>query len=153
MSLKFKLSPRSLRMLEGVDERLIDVVHIAIERTNVDFGVIDGVRTIAAQKKLVKAGASLTLNSLHITGKAVDLLAYVGNRGSWELNLYDDIAEAMQEGALEVGVPIRWGAAWNVPDIRRWHGTMEQAMNHYIDTRRIQGKRPFIDAPHFEISE
>jgi hypothetical protein len=27
---------------------------------------------------------------------------------------------------------------------------MEQAMMHYIDTRRAQGKRPFIDAPHFE---
>jgi len=29
---------------------------------------------------------------------------------------------------------------------------MEDAMNHYIDERRRQGRRPFIDAPHFEIA-
>jgi len=28
---------------------------------------------------------------------------------------------------------------------------MESAMNDYIDTRRSQGRRPFIDAPHFEL--
>jgi len=30
---------------------------------------------------------------------------------------------------------------------------MEEAMNAYIDLRRSQGKRPFIDGPHFEIME
>jgi len=29
---------------------------------------------------------------------------------------------------------------------------MEDAMNEYIDLRRSQGKRPFIDAPHYELS-
>jgi hypothetical protein len=28
---------------------------------------------------------------------------------------------------------------------------MESAMNDYIDTRRGQNRRPFIDAPHFEL--
>jgi hypothetical protein len=27
---------------------------------------------------------------------------------------------------------------------------MEEAMNAYIDLRRSQGRRPFIDGPHFE---
>jgi hypothetical protein len=27
----------------------------------------------------------------------------------------------------------------------------EDLMNEYIDLRRSEGKRPFIDAPHFEI--
>ena len=30
---------------------------------------------------------------------------------------------------------------------------MEQAMNAYIDFKRISGKRPFLDGPHFELSE
>ena len=30
-------------------------------------------------------------------------------------------------------------------------GTMEQAMMAYIDLRRSEGKRPFIDGPHFEL--
>jgi hypothetical protein len=29
---------------------------------------------------------------------------------------------------------------------------MEQAMNAYVDLRRSQGKRPFIDGPHFELA-
>jgi hypothetical protein len=28
---------------------------------------------------------------------------------------------------------------------------MEEAMMDYIDLRRGQGRRPFIDGPHFEI--
>ena len=90
------------------------------------------------------------MKSKHLTGDAVDLMAYIGSRGSWELNLYDDIADAMKESAIQNGVGIRWGAAWNIPDIREWEGTMEEAMNHYIDERRAQKRRPFIDGPHFE---
>jgi peptidoglycan LD-endopeptidase CwlK len=91
------------------------------------------------------------MRSKHLDGKAVDLMAYIGSRGSWELNLYDDIADAMQEAAVETGAVLRWGAAWHINDIREWDGTMEDAMNSYVDLRRSQGKRPFIDGPHFEI--
>ena len=59
----------------------------------------------------------------------------------------------MKWAADDIGVPIRWGAAWHIADIREWDGTMEDAMNDYIDTRRAEGRRPFIDAPHFEINE
>jgi hypothetical protein len=78
-------------------------------------------------------------------------MAYIGSRGSWELNLYDDIADAMRKGAELANVPIRWGAAWHINDIRDWKGTMEEAMNEYIDLSRRQGKRPFLDCPHFEL--
>ena len=57
------------------------------------------------------------------------------------------------KAAQDEGVGIRWGAAWQIPDIREWDGTMEEAMNAYIDLRRSEGRRPFIDAPHFELSE
>ena len=96
-------------------------------------------------------GASQTMKSKHIDGIAVDLMAYIGSRASWELNLYDDIADAMAEGARACDVPVRWGAAWTVPNIAHWDGTMEAAMNDYVDTRRGQGRRPFIDGPHFEL--
>jgi peptidoglycan L-alanyl-D-glutamate endopeptidase CwlK len=93
------------------------------------------------------------MKSKHLTGDAVDLMAYLpGGRASWELNLYDDIADAMKEAAVRVGVPIKWGAAWHINDFRDWEGTAEEAMNAYIDLRRSQGRRPFIDGPHFELS-
>lgn len=147
----FKLSQRSLDNLEGVNPTLVSVVKRAIEITKVDFGVIEGLRTPEKQRDLVQAGASQTMFSKHIEGKAVDLMAYIGSRASWELNLYDDIADAVKQAAMELRVPIRWGAAWNVPDIRDWEGTMYSAMNHYIDVRRAQGRKPFIDGPHFEL--
>ena len=147
----FKLSNRSLKRLEGVDERLIAVVTLAIHRTKIDFGVICGMRTLKEQRALVEKGASQTMKSKHLDGHAVDLMAYIGSRGSWELNLYDDIADAMAEAAREVDVPIVWGAAWTVPNIAQFNGTMEDAMNSYIDDRRSKSRRPFIDGPHFQL--
>ena len=149
--MKFKLSERSLAKLEGVDPKLVAVVKRAIEVTLIDFGVTCGLRTVAEQKRLVASGASQTMDSNHVKGRAVDLVAYIGDRASWELNLYDDLALAMKIAAQELKTPIRWGAAWNVPDLTKWNGTMEGAMNYYIDTKRKRNERPFIDAPHFEL--
>lgn len=148
----FSLSKRSLERLEGIDDALFAVTRMAIEYTKVDFGVTCGLRTIEEQKELVDAGASQTLNSKHIPGLAVDVVAYIGPRISWELNLYDDIADAFAEAGRELGVSLRWGAAWHINDITEYDGTMEKAMNEYVDLRRSQGKRPFIDAPHFELT-
>lgn len=147
----FRLSQRSLDELKGVDPRLVAVVRRAIEITKVDFGVTEGLRTVSTQKKYVAQGKSKTMASKHLTGNAVDLVAYVNGKVSWELNLYDNIADAMKQAATELKLPLRWGAAWNVPDITKWKGTMESAMMHYVDTRRKEGKRPFIDGPHFEM--
>jgi len=149
----YNLSQRSIDRMDGVDERLVACVKRAIELTEIDFGVTQGLRTIEEQEALVAKGASKTMKSKHIDGLAVDLMAYVNGRGCWELNVYDEIADAMKAAAQELDVPIRWGAAWHISDIREWEGTMEEAMNDYVDTRRGQGKRPYIDAPHFEIME
>ena len=126
--MSFKLSRRSLDRLEGVDEDLQAVVKMAITLSKVDFGVIQGMRTLEQQKELVASG----------------------------IVMYDDIADAMKQAALETGAKICWGAAWGTPqakypmDIRKWEGTMEEAMNAYIDLRRSQSRRPFMDGPHFE---
>tara|TARA_R110000803_G_scaffold48216_2_gene100161 strand:+ start:3904 stop:4356 length:453 start_codon:yes stop_codon:yes gene_type:complete len=148
----FKLSQRSIDRLEGVNPKLIAVVTRAIQLTTVDFGVTEGVRSEETQRKYVDAGKSQTMNSKHITGDAVDLVAYIGSSVSWELNLYDNIADAMKAAALELDVSLKWGAAWNVPNICAWTESMDKAMMHYIDERRTQGRKPFIDGPHFELS-
>ena len=148
----FQLSNRSKERLEGVNAPLAEVVEKAITLTKVDFGVIEGLRSKEKQEELVAAGASQTMKSKHLTGDAVDLMAYVNGRACWELNVYDEIADAMKEAAYELDVMIRWGAAWNIKDLALWEGTAEEAMNHYIDERRSQGKRPFLDCPHFELS-
>ena len=154
---EFKLSRRSLDRLEGIDDRLQAVIKMAITMTKTDFGVVQGMRTIEQQKELVAKGASQTMKSKHLQGKAFDIMAFINGRASWELSVYDDLADAIKEAAIQLNVPICWGAAWGTPemsypmDIRKWEGTMEEAMNAYIDLRRSQGRRPFIDGPHFEL--
>ena len=154
--MSYTLSTRSLERLNGVNESLVNIVKASIKTTKIDFGVTCGLRTKSEQAELVKTGASQTMNSRHLpqestgTSHAVDLVAYIAGRVSWELNLYDDIADAMKDAAIKEGKPIRWGAAWHKP-LNEWDGSAEDLMNQYIDLRRAEGRRPFIDAPHFEL--
>jgi len=150
--MSYILSERSRRNLARVDTRLSKIVKSAIQITTVDFGVTQGRRTLEEQRILVEKGASQTMKSKHLGGLAVDLMAYINGRGSWELNLYDNIADAVKEAAIKENVAVRWGAAWHIQDICRWKDSMEDAMGSYIDLRRSEGKRPFIDAPHFELT-
>ena len=153
----FSLSSRSKGKLEGVHPDMVAVVETAITLTKVDFGVTYGVRTMEEQKRLYESGRSQTMNSKHLlqddTGysHAVDVVAYDGSDVVWEINVYDDICDAFKQAAEEKGVSIKWGAAWSEGDIRSYPGTAEDAMNAYIDLRRSQGRRPFIDGPHFEL--
>ena len=152
----FSLSSRSRGKLEGVHPDMVKVVERAIELTKVDFGVTYGVRTKAEQEKLVASGRSQTMKSKHLIqdsgySHAVDVVAYDGSDVIWEINVYDDICDAFKQAAEENNVAIKWGAAWSEGDIRSYPGTAEEAMMKYIDLRRSQGRRPFIDGPHFEL--
>ena len=149
--MSFNLSVRSNAKLNGVEPSLVAVTKRAIELTKIDFGVIYGMRTEEEQKKLVAAGKSQTMKSNHLVGRAVDLMAYVDGAGCWELNVYDDLCDAMKTAAQELDIAVKWGAAWSEGDIRTYPGTAEDAMMKYIDLRRSQGRRPFIDGPHFEL--
>ena len=152
----FKLSNRSKKKLEGVHPDMVAVVERAIELTKVDFGGTYGVRTVEEQEKVVASGRSQTMKSKHLIqdsgySHAVDVVAYDGSNVIWELTVYDDICDAFKKAALDLGVAVKWGAAWSEGDIRSYKGTAEDAMNAYVDLRRSQGRRPFIDGPHFEL--
>ena len=108
----FKLSDRSIRKLEGVHNDLIKVIKRAIEITEVDFAVTEGLRAKKRQEELVKAGASKTMKSRHLTGHAVDLAAVVGSEIRWDWPLYPKIANAIKKAAYELDVPIEWGGDW-----------------------------------------
>lgn len=105
-------SERSNSKLEGVDERLIRVATLALQLSPIDFGITEGVRTLERQKELVKAGASRTLKSKHLEGKAIDVVAYVGGKVAWDWPLYKKIAEAFKQAAKELEIEIECGADW-----------------------------------------
>lgn len=108
----FSLSQKSKDRLSGVHPDLIKVVNRAIEITTCDFAVIEGVRSLARQEQLVKAGASQTMKSRHLTGHAVDLGAYINGSVRWDWPLYNQLADAMKKAAIESNVPIEWGGDW-----------------------------------------
>ena len=119
----YTLSTRSLDRLNGVHPDLVSVVKLAIHLSEVDFVVLEGLRTKERQAQLLKAGASFTLKSRHLTGHAVDLGALVNKEVRWDWPLYHKIAKAMKQAAIDLDVPIVWGGDW----------------------------RTFKDGPHFEL--
>jgi peptidoglycan LD-endopeptidase CwlK len=129
----YALGKSSLAKLEGVHPDLVKVVKRAIEISEIDFKVTDGVRTPAQQKALYAKGRTApgpkvtwTLNSRHLVNKAtgfghaVDLLP-----APYDWVLKDDpttpevddnfkkVADAMFEAGGELGIAIRWGANWD----------------------------------------
>ena len=110
--MSFRLSQRSRAALQGVHPDLVAVVEAAIELTPVDFMVTEGLRTAARQAELVRAGASRTLNSRHLTGHAIDVAAWVDGQVRWDWPLYPRIAEAFKAAAKGRGVRLVWGGDW-----------------------------------------
>ena len=110
--MSFKLGNKSLKNLSGVHPDLVRVVKQAIILTPIDFAVTEGVRTIERQKMLVEAGASRTMNSQHLVGRAVDLAAFVDGKVSWDLPLYHKLAQAMKAAANYCMVEIKWCGDW-----------------------------------------
>lgn len=118
------LTARDLKRLEGVHKDLVRVVKLASKKTSTPFMVIEGLRTKTRQAQLVRAGASRTMRSRHLTGHAVDLAALVEGKVRWDWPLYSSIAFAMKAAAAELGVALEWGGDW----------------------------KSFKDGPHFQLS-
>lgn len=108
----FKLGPTSILRLQQVHSDLVKVVGRAIQLSEIDFTVLEGIRTKERQAELLKAGATTTMNSRHLTGHAVDLGALVGGKVRWDWPLYFKIADAMKAASAELGIPVEWGGDW-----------------------------------------
>lgn len=111
--LKHHLSIASLRKLEGVHPDLVRVTVRALQLSPIDFTVIEGKRNRERQAKLFKEGKSQTLDSLHLTGDAVDLGPIIDGMIPWEdKSAFEAVADAMKDAADELGVLIEWGGDW-----------------------------------------
>lgn len=135
------LGAKSLANLEGVHPDLARVVKRAIQITDQDFMVLEGVRTLKRQKELYAQGrtkpgpkVTWTLNSRHIPkadglGHAVDLVPYPVD---WNTaSKFTAIAKAMLVAADDLNIPIRWGGNWDGDD--------------------RPGEKGESDGPHFEL--
>ena len=133
------LGSRSLMRLEGVHADLVRVVKRAAAMSDLDFTVLEGLRTEARQRQLMKQGATKTLNSRHLTGHAVDLAPMLDGKPSWNWSLYYRLADIMRSASAHEKVPIRWGGTWK----------LLSAIEGPITAKNLS--RSFPDGPHFEL--
>lgn len=146
----YQLGAASINELQGVHPHLVAVVKRAIELSQQDFAVHDGIRNLEQQQQLVAAGASKTLDSRHISGHAVDLVPYINGKLRWEWPPIYQIAVAVRQAAQELAIPIRWGGAWDI-DFSQSSASPEQLVTDYSARRRQANQSVFIDGPHFEL--
>jgi peptidoglycan L-alanyl-D-glutamate endopeptidase CwlK len=144
----WKFGGRSEMKMADVDENLIKVARLALTYSSVDFGITCGLRTQHEQNQLMATGKTQTRHSRHQDGMAVDVVAYVDGKVSWDLDHYITISDAFAKACKELGVPLRWGGAWT-HNLNEHTGT--EAHEAYVSLRKSQGRRPFIDGPHYEI--
>lgn len=128
----YRLGTRSLKRLHGVHPDLVAVVKRAIEITDMDFTVLEGLRTRQRQKRLVAKGASKTMRSRHIRAKngyghAVDLAPLPNGQISWDWKHFYPIEKAMKQAAKELGVSLQWGGDWRTfKDGPHWQLTWQR---------------------------
>lgn len=120
-------SKRSLDRLNTTDERLIRVFKEVVK--HFDCTILEGIRSKERQKQLVAEGKSKTMNSKHLTGKAVDVAPYPIDWNDRERFTY--FAGHVMGIAAKMGIKLRWGGCW---------ARDTQVKNNSFD-----------DLPHFEI--
>ena len=144
------LTNTSLTKLQGIHPHLKAVILKAITLTEIDFIVLEGLRSSQRQRKLVDKGASQTMKSRHITGHAVDLGAYANGNISWDWKYYYKIADAVKKAAESEDIQIRWGGAWHT-SLTQYVGTAKELSKEYTQLRKSQKRKVFLDGPHFEL--
>lgn len=108
----YKFSQRSLNNLSTVHPDLQRVMLEAITNSPYDFGVTEGLRTKERQQQLFDQGKSKTLNSRHLSGKAVDVVIFLGSTITWDVKYYKILSEHIKAVAKLNDVPIVWGGDW-----------------------------------------
>ena len=115
------LGTRSLSRLEGVHPDLVRVIKRAALMSDMDFTVLEGLRTMKRQKELLAARATTTLKSRHLDGHAVDIAPMIGGTVRWDWPLYHRLAAIVKDAALHEKVPVEWGGGWKTfPDGPHW---------------------------------
>lgn len=113
----YTLGKVSAEKLADAHHDLQKVVNTAIELTDIDFSVIETIRTEEQQALNVKNKVSWTMDSDHLPNrlgevKAVDIYPWVNGRTSHEPEHYKRVARAMFRSAMHHKVQIKWGGFW-----------------------------------------
>ena len=108
----FSFGNRSKERLNGVHPDMVKVMEEAIKESPLDFSITEGLRTRERQQELFSAGKSQTMNSRHLTGKAVDIAVIRDGEVTWDLRYYRIVTDHIKKVAKSLNIPITWGGDW-----------------------------------------
>lgn len=108
----FSFSQRDYDRLKGVHWALVQVMEVSISLSPVQFMIVEGMRTLEQQREYFAKGASITMNSRHLTGHAVDIAPLINGKVRWDWPLYHQIAPVVKGVARDLSIAIVWGGDW-----------------------------------------
>ena len=108
----FSFGTKSSERLSQVHPDLQRVFNEAIKDSPLDFSITEGLRTKERQKALFDAGKSQTMNSRHITGKAVDIAVIKDGEVTWDAKYYIPVIDHIKKIAKSMDIPIVSGGDW-----------------------------------------
>ena len=140
----YRFSKTSKARLATCHEDLQKIMNLAIQITDVDFGIAEGHRTLSRQKMLFDQDKT-QIDGITRKGKhnytpslAVDIYPWVGGQAKWDnehLSYLSGVIHACAEILLDAGETshrIRWGGNWDMDGV-------------------ILLDQSFDDRPHFEL--
>ena len=146
-----KFGSRSLEKLGTFHSDLQEIMHLALSKSKIDFGISEGHRSLERQKQLFDEGKSkidgITRKGKHNSSPslAVDIYIYHKDLVTRRKLAYDKIHLAYVAGVIEASADelvaigesqhtIRWGANWDSDGV-------------------IDYDQSFDDYPHFELKK
>ena len=113
----FVFSQRSVSNISETHPDLQRLTECALNKTTVDFVVVDGMRTDEEHQKNLTDGVSWIKRSRHQDGMAIDVAAYVDGKITYDHKPYYAIAGAFYMCSEDLDIPIVSGGEWRVKDL------------------------------------
>ena len=104
-----KFGKKSKERLESCEKDLQLLFNEVVK--HFDCSIIEGKRSLKRQRELLKDGATKTLNSEHLSGRAVDVYPYpvdFEDRDRWHY-----FGGYVLGTAKQFGIDLIWGGDWN----------------------------------------
>ena len=143
----YQFSTSSEKELQTVNTDLQKVIRLALKRSQVDFGVSEGHRSVKRQQKLYAQGRTARgqivtnvdgVNSFSdhnvFPSDALDIYAYVDGQATYEEKYMMYLGGVITSCAKEQSVKIQWGANWDGDGI-------------------LLTDQNLLDAPHYAIKK
>lgn len=145
------------KRLLTVTPRLREVTLDAIQGADRHIRVTCGIRTPEEQRILVRTGKSRTLKSKHLPqapdqlSHAVDLVLLEHGEPDWSMSAFIFCATRMKISALKYGANVYWGAIWDKPLVSTGNDLEAEVSTYWDRFVARHNRKPFIDAPHFQL--